>query len=136
ARLRPAYRRDHAQVLPPTQVRMGSRLLDDGSHARERLGPPLRHRQSEQPHAALAGAREAQQHPNHRGLARAVGAEEAEGATAWHFEVHGVDREALAEALRQPARGYYRGTVLVHLHLSSGSSESIGSWSRNVVGQP
>src|SRR5665811_2073368 len=46
-----------------------------------------------------------EQHPDRRGLAEAVRAEEPIDPPAWHQHVDGVDRDLLMEPLGQPMRG-------------------------------
>ena len=58
----------------------------------------------EQAHRPRARVGEAEQRADHRRLAGAVGAEEAEGAAARHVQVDAVDGGALAEALGQAVR--------------------------------
>ena len=57
----------------------------------------------EQAHAAGGRLGEAEQQPDQRGLAGAVGAEEAEGDAARHLEVDAVERRPRAEPLAEAA---------------------------------
>jgi len=70
--LRPPDRGGDLEVLPPGEVRVERRLLDDRPDSRQRLRAARRHRQAE--HAGAAGARsgEPEQHPDEGGLAGAV----------------------------------------------------------------
>src|SRR5215216_2425505 len=82
---------------------MEARLLDDGADARERRGAATGEVVAEQAHRARRRLGEAEQQPDQRRLAGAVGAEEAEGDAAGYLEVDAVERrpgaEPLAEAL-------------------------------------
>ena len=83
---------------------MEARLLDDRADARERRGAAARQVVAEQAHAARGRLGQAEQQPDQRGLAGAVGAEEAEGDAARHLEVDAVERRPRAEPLAE-ARG-------------------------------
>ena len=76
-------------------------LVDDRADARERDVAVCGHRLAQQLHGARVGVREAEEHPNQRGLARAVGAEVPDGATARHQEVDAVHRGSTAENFGQ-----------------------------------
>ena len=58
----------------------------------------------EHPAHALVGVDNAEQHPERRGLARTIGAEDAVDRPLWHADVHPVDRARAVKALDQPAR--------------------------------
>ena len=92
------------QVLAAGQVGVEARLLDDRADAGERRGAAAGQVVPEQAHRARGRVGEAEQQPDQRGLAGAVGAEEAERDAARHLEVDAVERGAIAEALAEPAR--------------------------------
>ncbi len=94
---------DDAQVLASGEVQVKARLLDDRADALQRLRALGGHGMAEQAHAAGARLGEAEQHADHRRLAGAVRAEEAERRAARHLQVDAVERRALAEALGQAA---------------------------------
>ena len=96
-------RRD-PHVLRAREVAVAGWVLDHGAGARHDLGACGRGEGSPE-HADLpAGGRQQSQQHLHRGrLARAVGAEEAVDAPAWHHEVQALDNGALAEGLGEVA---------------------------------
>ncbi len=109
--LAPAFAAD-LQRQPAQRAEEGDRL--EGFH--RRIEPALLGQVADQPgdvlrplvpeHAAraLVGVDDAQQHAQHRRLARAVGAEHAVDRALGHFEVDPGDRERAVESLDQPAR--------------------------------
>src|SRR6266498_1333392 len=97
-----ARRVEQRQVGTAGQVRVEGRPLDERADLREHRAPGARHRLAEQLDAAGGREHQAEQHAHGRGLARAVGAEEAEHVPLVHLEVevaHGLDP---AVALGQP----------------------------------
>jgi hypothetical protein len=94
-----ARRGVHLQVLAPGQVRVEARLLDDRADPGQGLRAARRQVVAEQPQAARARPREAEQQPHERRLAGAVAAEEAERAAARHLQVDRLQRRVGAEAL-------------------------------------
>jgi hypothetical protein len=94
----------HPLVLATGQVRVKARLLDDRADTRERRRAVARQFAAEQTHAARTRLGQAKQQPDQRGLARAVGAEEAEGDTARHLKVDAVERRPRAEPLAKADR--------------------------------
>ena len=78
---------------------MKARLFDDRADARERRGAAAGQLAPEQAHAARGRLGQPEQQPDQRGLAGAVGAEEAEGDAARHLEVDAVERGPGAESL-------------------------------------
>ena len=92
---------DDLQVLAAGQVWVEARLLDDRADAGERLAALRRLRQAEQADLAGGRLRQPEQRADHRRLARAVRAEEAECDAGADDEVDTVDRGPVAEALRQ-----------------------------------
>ena len=98
-----AGRVEEREVGRAGQVRVGARSLDERADARQhRRGRP-RHRLAEQLDLAGGGQHQPEQHPHRRGLARAVGAEEAVDVALAHVEVDAVDGAHLAVGLGQPA---------------------------------
>jgi hypothetical protein len=83
-------------------VAVEARLLDDRADAGERLGAPLRNRQTEQTHLAGARPSESEQRSDQRGLPGSVRAEVAEGDAARNGQADVVDDGSMAEALGQP----------------------------------
>lgn len=65
------------QVAPSGQVGRELRGLHHGTDAVDHLRQPARHGLAEQAHLPAGRARQIEQHPDRRGLARPVGAEEA-----------------------------------------------------------
>ena len=101
ARDRAALVADDLQVPAPGHPRVEGGLFDH----RPDLGEPLgaRHPRSEHPRLAAVGPDQAEQHPGGRGLAGAVGAEEAEHLALFDIEVQAVDDGAAAVTLGEPA---------------------------------
>jgi hypothetical protein len=91
-------------VLAAGQVRVKARLLDDRADASERRGTVTRQVAPEQPHATAGRLGQAEQQPDERGLAGAVGAQKAEGAAARHRQVDAVKRHPRAEPLTEADR--------------------------------
>ena len=91
------------QILPAGQVAVGGRTLDQRTHPRQHAPALARHPRPE--HLDLAGGRqdEAEQHPDGRRLARAVGAQEAVDVARPDVEVDAVDGPDPPVALDQPA---------------------------------
>jgi len=88
---------------------------------------------AEQVHLAGARVREPQQRADHRRLARAVGAEEAEGAAAGDLQIYAIQRQALAKALGQATRldGKAGGAVRDGRRRGcAGGAPLIGGWQR------
>ena len=102
ARRRLACRGQDLEVLPPGQVAVEAGLVDDGPDPGQRRGAVLGHGVAEQRHRAGVGVGQSQQHPDERGLARAVRAEVAEGAPPGDEELDAVHGDVVAEALGQP----------------------------------
>jgi hypothetical protein len=73
---------EQLEVAAATEVRRELRRLDDRTHAADHLRQSLRHRLAEEPHGAPRRPRQAEQHPDRRGLAGAVGPEESVHAAA------------------------------------------------------
>ena len=86
----------------PGQVAVEPGLVDDGPDPRQRQVAMFGDGVSEQRHRAGVGVRQSQQHPDERGLAGAVGAEVAEGASPGDEELHAVHGDVLPEPLGQP----------------------------------
>jgi hypothetical protein len=93
---------DDLEVLAAGEERVRARLLDDRADAGERLRTPCRHVEAEQSHRAGGGACEPEQHADERGLAGAVRPEVAERRAGGDAQVDVVDRDTVAEALREP----------------------------------
>ena len=92
------------QVLADGQLDVEGVLL----RARRRAGrgsaaPSVRGSRPSTRSVAVGDRRDAADHAHRRGLAGAVGAEEAERLAAVHVDVDAVDRGEVAEALHQPA---------------------------------
>jgi hypothetical protein len=85
-------------------VHVKAGLLDDRAHSLQRLRPLEGHRAPEHLHCPGVGRSQTEQRADDRGLARSVGAEEAERAAARHLQIDAVERRALTEALGQPMR--------------------------------
>ena len=85
----------------PVKRRVLEHQTDVGSH-RGPLGADV-----EAGHLGMArgGGDQRAQHPNGRGLAGAVGTQEAEGLAAGHIQIDPLDRGDLAVRLGQPAKG-------------------------------
>ncbi len=98
------------EVLAAGEVAVEARLLDDRPDARQRR-------------RAVAGEVVAEQEADERGLAGAVGAEEAEGDAARDLEVDAVEGRPLAEALAEAARldGESGGGGGVHASQATGA---------------
>jgi len=79
-----------------------ARLVDDRADPCQRGGPLGRNRAAEQRHRSGRRLGQAEQHPDQRRLAGAVGAEIAEGRSARNAKVDAVDDDLVAEPLRQP----------------------------------
>ena len=90
------------QVLPAGQVTVEPGLVDDGPHPGQGRGAVPGDVVAEQRHRAGVGMGQSQQHPDERGLAGAVGAQVAEGASPGDEELHAVHGDVLPEALGQP----------------------------------
>ena len=97
----------------PVRCAVKARLLDDRADARERRGAVAGQVVAEQAHAARGRLGEAEQQPDQRRLAGAVGAEEAEGDAARHLEVDAVERRAIAEPLAQIGGVDRQGTAAI-----------------------
>ena len=90
-----------SEVAHAREVGHERRRLDERAEAAELVGAG-RHPLAEEPRLARARTDQPQQHPQARGLARAVRAEQPAHLTALHREGQVVDREhARAEALGQ-----------------------------------
>ena len=90
------------EVLPPGQMAVEPRLVDDGPNSCQgHIAMPW-NGVSEQRHRAGIGVGQTQQHADERGLAGAVRSEVAEGTSTGHEELDTVDRDVLPEALCQP----------------------------------
>ena len=99
----------HAQVLAPAQVWVKARLLDDRADASERRDTAAGQLVAQQPHAAGGRLGQAEQQPDQRSLAGAVGAEEAKGTAARNFEIDAVERRSRPEPLAQAFRPHGEG---------------------------
>ena len=95
------------EVGAAREVRVERRALDERTDPVQRLPRPLRHGVAEDAAAARRGLDETEQHPDRRGLARPVGAEEAVDRPTRHRERDPVDGDLVAEALRE-AHGHHR----------------------------
>ena len=94
-----------AQVLPPGDVGVERRALDERADAGQDATPPrAAWRWPEHLDLAGVGRDQAEQHPDRRRLARPVRAEEAVDRAAGHDEVDRVDGDLRAEAPGQPGR--------------------------------
>ena len=81
-----------ARLARPGQVRVRRRPLDQRADLRQHLARPARGiGRPEHLHLARRGQHQAEQHPHRRGLARAVGAEEAVDVALADVEVEAVD---------------------------------------------
>ena len=80
-------------------MRMKARLLDDRPDASQRLDTLCGQLAAEQPHPARGRLGQPEQEPDQCGLARAVGAEKAEGRAARDFEVDTLERRPGPEPL-------------------------------------
>ena len=97
-----ARRRQDLQVLAAGQVAVEAGLVDDGADAGEGQVAMPGDLVAEEGHGAGVRVGQAEQHPDQRRLAGAVGAEVAEGAAAGHEQFDVVHGDVLAETLRQP----------------------------------
>ena len=69
--------------------------------------------------APESGRKQGREHPDHRRLARAVRAEDAEDLALRNFKVHPIYRDVVAEAIDKPLRAYRRGAPsCAHFSLS------------------
>src|SRR5215469_1587871 len=94
---------DQRQVGPAGQVPVRRRSFDERPDLRQNLAYPRWHRPAKDLDLAAGGKHQAQQHPNHGCLSRAVRAEEAVPVALAHVEVDMVHGEHRAEPLRQPS---------------------------------
>ena len=99
-----ASRSDDLQVLPTGQMWVEPRLLDDRTHARERLTPLLRLRKTEQLDSTRAGLSQSDQRANQRRLAGPIWAQEPKSRPLRHDKVDIIDSGAIPEPLDQPFR--------------------------------
>src|SRR3990170_6442922 len=86
--------------------------------------------------APLGGGHQSAQHPDGRGLARPVGAEEAEDVAALDGEVHVIDRDELPEALGQAFRldrVLAPHAVRLIKETKTSSSDASMTWTRSTV---
>src|SRR4051794_27913439 len=83
---------------------VGGWTLDERPDLREDVLQSLRHRLADHVDLAAGGVDEAQQHADHRGLAGAVRAEQAEARPLRHDQIDSVDRGHPPVPLGQPAR--------------------------------
>ena len=95
-------RSEQQEVLPPGQVIVETRLVDDGSHPGERPAALAGHGDAEQRHRPAVRPGQPEQGPDQRRLAGAVRPEAAEGAPPRDEQFHVVDGDVRAEALREP----------------------------------
>ena len=98
------------QVLPAGQERVEPRALDQRADVRQRVRGGVRDGVPEQLRRARRRAGEAEQHPDQRRLARAVGPEHAEHGARRDVEVDARDGDRAAEDLAQP-EGARRETI-------------------------
>ncbi len=120
-----AARRPHGveqlEVRPPAQVRVRRGALDQRADLREHRRGRARHRLAEHLGLAGGGEHQAEQHPDRRRLARAVGAEEAVDVAGAHVEVDAVDGQHRPVPLGQrPGADHRRGLGTAHRKLSPG----------------
>ena len=92
---------EEAEVLARRQVRVDGQVLGDVADRRLRLGRPDVHRSAGHEHLAAVAAEEPAQHGDRRGLARAVGTQEAVGLTGCDLEADSVDGGPLTISLPQ-----------------------------------
>ena len=90
----PAGGVEEGEVGAARQVRVGARPLDQGADPGQHRRRRPRHRLAEQLGLARGRQHQAEQHPHRRGLAGAVGAEEAVDVALAHVEVDVVDGRA------------------------------------------
>jgi hypothetical protein len=93
-----------AQVVPPRQIRVERRTLDQRTDPRQHPCGPVRHRLAEHPVLARRGPDQPEQHPDRGGLAGAVRAEESVHRATRDRQVDGFHRDLAAEPLRQVLR--------------------------------
>ena len=131
------------QVLPDGELEVeGVLLRDDAEPAADRRAVGGRV-QAEDAQLAGGGRGDAADHPHGRGLARAVGAEEAERLARRDVDVDAVDRGEVAEPLDQPAGADQRARrrppvggpggrldVAVAVHAAHGSGDPDGGRTR------
>ena len=103
---------DH-EVLADRQLGVERVLLGHDAETGADLGPVARRVQPHHPKVTGADRRDAADHPHRRGLARPVRTEEAERLAGGDVEVDVVDRDELAETLRQAAGRDEGGFTLV-----------------------
>jgi hypothetical protein len=94
---------EDAQVLDRRERQHQRVLLERDPEPRAHLARPARDVDPEHADLARARARDPVDHLERRGLARAVGAEDAEAHAGRHAEVERVHGDALAESLRHRA---------------------------------
>ena len=82
---------EEQEVLARREAGHEPRLLDQRAHAADDLGQAVGDRPVEEPDLAAGGPGEAEQHLQGRGLAGAVGAEEAVDTSRGHGQVQAVD---------------------------------------------
>ena len=93
--------RQDLQVLPPGQMTVEPRLVDDGPDPGQRPIAVSRDRVAEEGHRSGVGPGEPEQDPDEGGLAGAVGPEVAEGASPGHQQLHVVDSDVVPEPFGQ-----------------------------------
>ena len=95
-------RGEDLQVLAAGQVAVEAGFVDDRPDPGQGHVTVPRDGVAEKGHRAGIGVGQAEQHPDQRGLAGAIGSEVAEGAAAGNEELDVVHGDVLAESLRQP----------------------------------
>ena len=105
---------DSFSYSPGVSVRMPTR-------ARTSSGCSVGRRSPSTAGASLGRLDQRGQQPDGRGLARAVGSEQAEDLAARHLEVHPADRPELAEPAAQAGRAEHHGVGHGHAAQSDGA---------------
>jgi hypothetical protein len=92
----------HLEVLEAGQVLVDGRVLPGEPDRRAHRPGVADHVQPDHLGPPRVGAEQRGQDPDHRGLPRAVGAEQPEHGPLGHGQVHSVECGGGAEALHQP----------------------------------
>jgi hypothetical protein len=100
---------EQLEVLAAAEGREELGRLDDGANSAHHLRQLLRHVVAQDGHSARVGVDQPEQHPDGRGLARAVRPQEAMDAAQRHVEIQALNGDVAALAvpvgLAQAARG-------------------------------